>query len=103
MDEGYYDYDAKYTKQTTRYIVPADLSDLVANNCRKVAHDVFRALGCRGFARVDFLVADNGDAYVLELNSIPGFTKSSLLPKAALVAGIEFPQLCDRIMRMAAL
>lgn len=103
VDGGYYDYDAKYTKQTTRYNVPADLSDSVAKNCRATARDVFRVLGCRGFARVDFLVADDGCAYVLELNSIPGFTKSSLLPKAALAAGIEFPQLCDRIMRLAAL
>ncbi len=103
VDDGYYDYAAKYTKGTTHYNVPADLVDSVADNCRETAHEVFRLLGCRGVARVDFLVAVDGRAYVLELNSIPGFTKNSLLPKAAAAAGIEFSELCDRIMRMAAL
>ena len=61
----------------------------------------FDALGCRGFGRVDFRLTLDGRPYMLELNNIPGFTETSLLPKAAAQAGLTFPALCDRIMQMA--
>ena len=102
--DGWYDYQAKYHGQgRTEYRVPAPLPDSLAQRCRQLAADTFRALGCRGFARVDFRLTDDGRPFVLELNNIPGFTESSLLPKAARAAGIEFPDLCARIMEMAAL
>ena len=101
--DGWYDYTAKYTSGATNYVVPAQVDDRIAGQCRQLALRTFHALGCRGLGRVDFRVTDAGETYVLELNNIPGFTKTSLLPKAAKAAGIEFHELCDRIARLAAL
>jgi len=99
--DGWYDYRAKYTKGTTSYGVPADLTPAIAEACRKTALRAFEALGCRGAARVDFRLSESGTPYVLEINTIPGFTETSLLPMAAGAAGIAFDALCDRIMRGA--
>lgn len=101
--EGWYDYTAKYQTETTRYVVPADLDDAKTREMQDMALAAFKALGARGFGRVDFRMTPEGDLYVLELNTIPGFTSHSLLPKAAAAAGIEFPVLCDRILRTASL
>lgn len=101
--ESYYDYNAKYQRHDTHYIVPADISDEIAARCRKLAEEAYHALGCSGLSRVDFRMTSGGELYILENNSIPGFTESSLLPKAAKAAGMEFPELCDRIMRAAGL
>lgn len=98
---GFYDYRAKYTKGVTEYLVPAPLPEKQAHECQEIAVAVFRALGCRDLGRVDFRMDDHGRLYVLELNSIPGFTETSLLPKAASAAGITFPELCHRVMRRA--
>ena len=100
-EDGYYDYQAKYVRDTTRYIVPAALPEDCAARAQALAQAFFTALGCRGFARADFILGDGGDMVFLEMNSIPGFTPSSLLPKAAHAAGIDFPELCRRIMEMA--
>lgn len=100
--DSYYSYAAKYADSGTRYSVPAQLPSELAKSCQSCALEIFRLLGCRGCARVDFLVDGDLNPYILELNSIPGFTETSLLPKAARSAGIQFPQLCDRIMRLAA-
>jgi len=99
--KGFYNYDAKYTKGKTEYLVPAPLPEEKAEACREMALRTFRALDCRDLGRVDFRMSSAGELYVLELNNIPGFTETSLLPKAARAVGIEFPELCDRIMRMA--
>jgi D-alanine-D-alanine ligase len=99
--EGWYGYDAKYTKGSTEYQVPADLAPAVAEEAQTIALRVFDALGCDGFGRVDFLLSEDGSLVALELNSIPGFTETSLLPKAAIAAGMTFSELCDRIMRTA--
>ena len=98
---GFYDYQAKYTKGVTEYLVPAPIPEERARTCQQLAWRVFGALGCRDMARVDFRMNSKGELFVLELNSIPGFTETSLLPKAARAAGIEFPELCDRILQMA--
>jgi D-alanine-D-alanine ligase len=98
---GWYGYEAKYTAGACRYLVPAPLPEETAERCREIALRVFYALGCRGFARVDFRCSADGELHVLELNSIPGFTETSLLPKAAAAAGISFPALCDRILSAA--
>ena len=99
--QGLYDYRAKYTAGLTQYLVPAPLAEDRAAVCRDLALRTFRALGCEGFARVDLRMDAQGRCFVLELNNIPGFTETSLLPKAARAAGIPFPALCDRILRLA--
>jgi D-alanine-D-alanine ligase len=99
--QGFYNYKAKYTKGATEYLVPAPIPEERAKACRELAGRVFGALGCEGMGRVDFRMTPAGKLFVLELNNIPGFTETSLLPKAARVAGIEFPELCDRILKMA--
>jgi D-alanine-D-alanine ligase len=101
--DGWYDYTAKYKVDTTRYMVPAELDSRKTSEMQKMALDTFHALNVRGFGRVDFRMTPEGELYVLELNSIPGFTSHSLLPKAAASAGIEFPALCSRIMETALL
>lgn len=100
---GWYDYTAKYVANTTRYVVPAELDAPAAAQMQQIALRTFEALGARGLGRVDFRMTPEGEPFVLELNNIPGFTSHSLLPKAAAVAGMDFPALCDRILRTAAL
>jgi D-alanine-D-alanine ligase len=102
-EDGWYDYTAKYKTDTTRYVVPAELSAEKTLEIQALALKTFEALGARCFGRVDFRMTPEGGLYVLELNTIPGFTSHSLLPKAAAAAGIDFPVLCDRIMRTASL
>lgn len=99
--DAWYDYEAKYGGGS-RYLVPAPVEEEVAECCRDLSVRTFKALGCRGFGRVDFRVDAAGQPYTLELNSIPGFTETSLLPKAAGAAGMSFAGLCDRIMQTAA-
>lgn len=98
---GYYDYDAKYFSGTTRYVVPANIPADLELECRDIALRVFDCLKGRGFGRVDFLWSEAEGINVLELNTIPGFTPNSLLPKAAKAAGIEFPELCSLILESA--
>lgn len=99
--EGNYDFQAKYTKGMTEYLCPAPLPDAVTRTLQQIALDTFDALGCRGLGRVDFRLTEANEPFVLELNSIPGFTETSLLPKAAKAAGIEFPDLCERVLNQA--
>lgn len=99
--EGYYDYRAKYTKGLTEYLCPAPLKVAETEEAQVLAMRVFRALGAEGLGRVDFRLTPEGGLFVLELNSIPGFTETSLLPKAAAAAGIDFATLCDRILNLA--
>jgi len=99
--DGWYGYEAKYTPGKTRYLCPAELPEAVRTEAQRLALAVFDALGCEGFGRVDFRLSPEGALYVLELNSIPGLTETSLLPKAAAAAGIPFAALCDRLMRTA--
>lgn len=100
---GQYNYQAKYTKGVTEYLVPAPIPEDRADLCKEMALCAYKALGCRGISRVDFRMTPDGDCYILENNTIPGFTETSLLPKAALSAGIDFVTLCDQIMSSARL
>lgn len=100
---GWYDYTAKYKVDTTRYVIPAELDEGTVARMQAITRKTFAALGARGFGRVDFRMTPEGKQFVLELNTIPGFTSHSLLPKAAAAAGIEFSVLCDRIMKTASL
>jgi len=97
---GRYDYRSKYTKGATEYIVPAKLADNTANLVKKVAIEAFTKLGCRGIARVDIMLDKDSNPYVLEVNTIPGMTATSLVPKAAAAIGITFADLCERLLCM---
>ncbi|MBL7076007.1 MAG: D-alanine--D-alanine ligase [Kiritimatiellae bacterium] len=99
--DAWYDYEAKYTSGKTEYIFPADLDEGVAQRCRELALDTFRVMECSGFARVDFRLPESGEPTVLEINTIPGFTETSLLPKGAAAAGIGFAELCAMIVELA--
>jgi len=98
---GRYDYRSKYTKGCTDYIVPARLESKAAEQIQSLAVKAFQLFGCRGVARVDFMMDEAGQPYVLEINTIPGMTATSLVPKAAAAIGLSFPDLCERILKMA--
>ena len=97
---GVYDYHAKYTKGATEYFVPARIDAETALLAKSVAINAFESLGCSGVARVDIRLDPSNHPYVLEINTIPGMTETSLVPKAAAAAGISFPDLCERILLM---
>ena len=97
----WYDFAAKYVTGDTQYTVPAELPAETTEQLQAIALKTFECLGAEGFGRVDFRLSPDGIPYVLELNSIPGFTATSLLPKAAEAAGIGFSELCCRIMEKA--
>lgn len=97
----WYDFAAKYVSGDTEYRVPAKLDSETAEQLQMIALKTFECLGAEGFGRVDFRLSPEGKPYVLELNAIPGFTATSLLPKAAQAAGIGFSALCCRIMEQA--
>jgi len=96
-----YDFDAKYMDDQTRYIVPAALREGDYKAVQEYALKAHNTLGCRDFSRVDMRMAKTGDVYVLEVNTIPGLTERSLLPKAALAEGISFDDLCMRLVDLA--
>lgn len=98
---SFYDYHAKYTKGMTDYIVPAKISKPLQLKLQKIAKQVHEALGLRDFSRVDFMVDRQERPYVLEANSIPGFTELSLLPKAAKAAGFSFEEVCSQLVAWA--
>jgi D-alanine-D-alanine ligase len=97
----WYDFDAKYVTGETEYVVPAKLDADLTDKIQAMALKSFQCLEAEGFGRVDFRLSPEGELFVLELNSIPGFTATSLLPKAARAAGIGFSELCCRIMESA--
>ena len=97
----WFDYDAKYVTGDTRYEVPARLGKAVAEEMQHIALEAFNCLEASDFGRVDFRLSPDNKPYILELNAIPGFTETSLLPKAAQAAGIGFSELCCRIMELA--
>lgn len=96
----FYDYEAKYFRDDTRYLCPSGLSDAAETQMRQLAVRGYQALGCRGWARIDFLLDAAGEPYLLEANTAPGMTSHSLAPMAARVDGLEFADLCLRILSM---
>lgn len=96
----FFDYHAKYTPGASHEICPARVSDDITARAREYAVRAHRALHCRGYSRTD-MIASGNDIYVLETNTIPGMTATSLFPQAAAVAGIPFPQLMDRLIDLA--
>jgi len=98
---GFYDYQAKYIDEQTEYLFDTIRDPAVTAQIEQAAMDCFYVLGCRHFARVDFMLSDKEIAYVLELNTIPGFTTHSLLPKAAAKAGFTMSNVCSKIVEAA--
>jgi len=96
----FYDYAAKYSRDDTRYLCPSGLSDTAEAHMRELAVRGYQALGCRGWARIDFLLDAEGAPYLLEANTAPGMTSHSLAPLAARVDGLDFADLCVRILEM---
>ncbi|MDF2874523.1 MAG: ddlB [Sporomusa sp.] len=98
---GRYDYQSKYTKGATEYIVPASLTVETTSRVQQVALAAYKLLNCRGIGRVDVMLDKDNNPYVLEVNTIPGMTATSLVPKAAAAVGIHFTDLCERILLTA--
>ncbi|TKJ39259.1 MAG: D-alanine--D-alanine ligase [Planctomycetes bacterium B3_Pla] len=98
---SFYDYHAKYVDDQTQYLFDTVTNQVVAADINRAAIDCFDALGCRHFGRIDFVLSDDRIAYVLEVNTIPGFTTHSLLPKAAAKTGLAMSDLCTEIVEAA--
>lgn len=94
---GFYDYHAKYTAGQTEYLLPAPMDATLYRQIQRVSEEICQKLNCRGAARVDFMLRER-EFYCLEVNTIPGMTETSLLPKAAAEAGIDFDQLTEQIL-----
>lgn len=97
----FFDYEAKYQPGMTEYVVPAPLEEGIAKKISAAALSAHQLLGCRGFSRVDMILSESDECVVLEVNTIPGLTSTSLLPKAALAVGIEFSVLCLEFIKIA--
>jgi D-alanine-D-alanine ligase len=98
---GAYDYRNKYTVGCTEYFCPADFDAATTKRIQAAALGAFKAIGGRDYARVDVIVRSNGEPVVLEVNTLPGMTETSLLPKAAAAAGLNYAQLCQRMINLA--
>lgn len=98
LSEGFFDYTEKYTLKTSRIHVPARIPSETAVRIRKTAKTVYRALGCSGFARVDLFLADDGQIFFNEVNTIPGFTPHSRFPNMLKAAGYSFEEIINRIL-----
>jgi len=98
---AFYDYDAKYDRDDTQYRFDIDLPDATLRHMQADALAFHHALGVRHLSRVDFIVDANGEAWALEINTMPGFTTHSLLPMAAREHGLAMPALCDRLVWLA--
>src|SRR5438552_14302630 len=96
-----YDYECKYTAGMAREEFPAKLSPKATEKVQQQALSAFRALKLRGYARIDFRLTTDGEFYCLEANTLPGMTELSLIPQGAAAMGISFPELCERIVRLA--
>jgi D-alanine-D-alanine ligase len=98
---GGYDYRNKYTAGNTDYFCPADFDAATTRAIQEAALGAFRAIGGRDYSRVDVMVRSTGEPVVLEVNTLPGMTETSLLPKAAAAAGMSYAQLCQKMIDLA--
>jgi D-alanine-D-alanine ligase len=101
QSEDFYDFESRYEIGRTSFVCPADLPDGATERAHDLALRTYRLLGCFGFARVDLMLDSDGELFVLEANSIPGLTETSLLPQAAEAAGVGFDELVGRILELA--
>ena len=100
---GEYDYTSKYTTGATDYLVPAPITEAQAARMQHIGEQVYQQMQCAGVIRVDIMMNDAEEMFVLEYNTVPGMTATSLVPKAARAVGIEFPELCEQILQSAGL
>ncbi len=98
---NFYDFESRYEIGKTDYVCPAELDDALAARLAAIAVETYSLLDCHGFARIDFMVPEDGEPQVLEANAIPGLTRTSLMPMAAEAAGISFEQLAERLLATA--
>ncbi|MDO4503177.1 MAG: D-alanine--D-alanine ligase [Coriobacteriia bacterium] len=98
---GFYDFEAKYAPGGSEHLCPAPISESLTHSLQEQAVAAHKALGCRGVSRTDFIVDDSGTCWVLETNTLPGMTKTSLLPDAGRAAGMSFPQICTKLIELA--
>lgn len=94
----FYNFDAKYNRQDTKFICPANLSDKFVKDIQQRSLDAFFSLGCKGYGRVDFMINEKKDLFFIEVNTIPGFTDHSLMPMSARAIGIKFDRLVLNIL-----
>jgi len=99
--QGFYSYEAKYTKGLTDYILPPEIDKYLYEKLMDLGLKAHKALGCKGGTRVDMLIDKEGNPYVLEINTIPGMTETSLLPKIATLSGYDFKSLVKEILELA--
>lgn len=99
--DGFYDYEHKYTSGKTEYFCPADLTDELSNELRIKALLAHQSLGCRAYSRVDFRLNSKNEYYCLEVNTLPGMTELSLVPKAAKAVNTSFPELLNKIIELS--
>jgi D-alanine-D-alanine ligase len=99
--EGFYDYKNKYTSGSTEYICPADFSEEVTAKLSEMAIAAHDSLGCRVYSRADFRITEEGEVCALEVNTAPGMTALSLVPKAAAAYGLDFPDFLERVVRLS--
>ncbi|MBL7997517.1 MAG: D-alanine--D-alanine ligase [Candidatus Kapabacteria bacterium] len=97
-DGGFYDYEHKYTKGMSQYICPAELDENLTDFIQQLAITAHRSLQCRAYSRVDFRLDDDNQPWCLEVNTLPGMTETSLVPKAAAANGMSFTELCEAII-----
>ena len=102
LEHEIFDYECKYQPGMAQEIFPADIPEALSERLQTLALTAHRALRMRDYSRVDFIVDEDGQPWCLEANALPGMTANSLLPRAARAAGMEFPELCDRIVSLAA-
>lgn len=97
----FYDFESKYTPGMSEHIIPARISKEATEKVNVYAKKAYEKTGCRGVSRIDFIVDENNNPYVIEINTIPGMTETSLVPDSAKHLGISFPQLVDKIVKLA--
>ena len=100
--EGFYNYKNKYQAGTTVETCPAEIPEEKTQEIQDIAERVFRALRLKSYARMDFVMSGSGEVFCLEANTLPGMTATSLLPQEAAAAGMDFGQLCERILKAKA-
>jgi len=98
---NFFSFSAKYQKGATQYICPAEISESLTKKIKEVSLRAYELLGCEGFSRVDLRVDEQEQPFILEINTIPGFTETSLFPKAARAAGYSFVQVCIKLLELA--
>jgi D-alanine-D-alanine ligase len=100
-EHEFYDYESKYVPGMSTHIIPARVDEAAREECARLALEAHRALGCSGMSRSDTIVTPDGTVWLLETNTIPGMTATSLFPDAAAAAGIPFPELCEQLVGLA--